>query len=137
MGTWISYSDGASRGNPGPSGCGVFMTSPDGDEFEAHRYLNTKTNNQAEYEALLLACEELLKHKAKDVVFRADSEFMIKQMRGEYRVKDAKILPLYLKAKELCAQFKSVKFEHVRREFNKDADRLANLAIDKHEASEL
>lgn len=137
METWISYSDGASRGNPGTSGCGVFITSPDGTEFEAHRYLGTKTNNQAEYEALLLACEELLKLKAKDVIFRADSEFMIKQMRGEYRVKDAKILPLYLKAKDFCSQFQSVKFEHVRREFNKDADRLANLSIDSHEASGL
>ncbi len=129
--TWIAYTDGASRGNPGLSGIGAFVTAPDGTEHELKKFLGIKTNNQAEYAALLLALEFLIKEKAGDVLIRADSELMIKQMRGEYKVKNENILPLYREIQKLLGHFKKIQFEHVRREFNKDADRLANEAIDE------
>lgn len=108
--------------------------APDGGVLEFKKFLGQKTNNQAEYEAMLLALGELVKHGAKRVTLRADSELMIKQMRGEYRVKNAHIVPLYGKACELTKQFLEVHFEHVRREFNSEADRLANDAIDERQS---
>lgn len=128
---WVAYTDGASRGNPGLAGIGAHILSPDGEEFYRKKFLGEKTNNQAEYEAMLLAFEELGARGASHVLLRADSELMIKQMRGEYRVKNENILPLYRKARQSCERFGSIQFEHVRRELNKVADRLANEAIDE------
>lgn len=128
---WVAYTDGASRGNPGLSGCGVLITAPDGREFPFKKFLGERTNNYAEYQALILALAELAGLGAKEALIRADSEFMIKQMRGEYKVKNANIIPLYQEAKRLSAAIPKIIFEHVRREFNKDADRLANQAIDE------
>jgi ribonuclease HI len=128
---WTAYTDGASRGNPGLAGCGALITSPDGREFPFKKFLGERTNNYAEYQALILALGELGKLGAETALIRADSEFMIKQMRGEYKVKNANIIPLYQEAKRLAASIPMIKFEHVRREFNKDADRLANEAIDE------
>lgn len=127
---WILYSDGASRGNPGLSGAGAFLTSETGEEVELTQFLGIKTNNQAEYEALLLGLTDLVKRNATDVEIRADSEFMIKQLKGEYKVKHENIIPLYKKAKELISNFKTTRFTHVPREQNKIADRLSNEAID-------
>lgn len=129
---WISYSDGASRGNPGLSGAGALILSPAGEETELRKFLGTKTNNQAEYEALLLALDFLIEKKVQNVVFRADSELLIKQLRGEYKVKNENILPLFQEIKAKLTQIKTKKFEHVRREINKEADRLSNEAIDDH-----
>jgi ribonuclease HI len=109
----------------------VYICAPDGEEIYRKKFLGEKTNNQAEYEAMLLALEELCAQKATHVLLRADSELMIKQMRGEYRVKNENIVPLYQKARQNCDSFGSVRFEHVRRELNKVADRLANEAIDE------
>lgn len=128
---WVAYTDGASRGNPGLSGIGVHVRSPEGKEFHCKNFLGEKTNNQAEYEAMLLALAFLSEKSASQVLLRADSELMIKQMRGEYRVKNENIVPLYQKARQWCDKFVSVRFEHVRREMNKVADRLANEAIDE------
>ena len=128
---WIAYTDGASCGNPGLSGDGAVLTSPSGDEFPLKKFLGEKTNNQAEYEALLLALEEAKRQGAAALLVRADSELMVRQMNGQYRVKNENILPLYKRAKELASQFSSICFEHVRREQNTAADKLANQAIDE------
>jgi len=128
---WIAYTDGASRGNPGLSGCGVHILAPDGSEHHFKLFLGEKTNNQAEYQALILALKELVRMKAGKALVRADSEFMIRQMTGQYRVKNEKIIPLYQEAKTLAAAIPSLNFEHVRREFNKVADQLANESIDE------
>jgi ribonuclease HI len=127
---WHVFSDGASRGNPGLSGCGVFVQAPDQKEYSFKKFLGEITNNQAEYAGLQLGVEELIKLGAKHVVFHADSELMIKQMRGEYRVKDKNLAIVFAKIKGELKHFDSVEFKHVRREFNKDADELANQAID-------
>lgn len=129
--SWVAYTDGASRGNPGLAGIGAHLVAPDGREFKFKKFLGEKTNNQAEYEAMLLAFASLIQEGVRRVILRADSELMIKQMRGEYRVKNANIIPLYQKAREFLQNFDSVRFEHVRREFNRAADRLANQAIDE------
>lgn len=131
MKPWLAYTDGASRGNPGPAGCGVEILSPDGRRFLTKAFLGKKTNNQAEYEAVILALKELGRLAARIVLIRADSQLLVKQMNGEYQVKNANILPLYHRVRELCEGFGRVRFEHVRREDNKPADRLANEAIDE------
>jgi len=133
MGTWTAYTDGACRGNPGPSGCGALLISPDGEEFEFTVFMGEATNNQAEYGALVMALQKLIEFEAKDIHIKADSELMIKQLKKEYKVKNANILPLYQQAVELLTNFEKAKFEHVRREYNTEADRLANLAIDECE----
>lgn len=128
---WLAYTDGASRGNPGLAGAGIYMIAPDGTEHRLFRFLGTKTNNQAEYEAMIIALEALIEHKAQTATIRADSELMVKQMNGIYRVKNDNVIPLFKRATELRKNFTSLTFEHVRREFNKNADQLANVAIDE------
>lgn len=128
---WLAYTDGASRGNPGQSGAGVLLVSPEEKEYKYKLYLGEVTNNQAEYQALILALQELVKHQAQKVLVRADSELMIKQLLGVYKVKNERIKPLYAKVQDLLKFLPQVQFEHVRREYNKIADRLANEAIDE------
>ncbi len=127
---WLVYTDGASRGNPGIAGCGAAISSPEGEEYEYTKFLGEMTNNQAEYHALILALENLTKLGAKNIILRADSELMVKQLKGEYRVKHPNIIPLFKTIKKLLLFFTQVKFEHVKRENNKIADKLANQAID-------
>lgn len=129
--TFILYCDGASRGNPGESGAGAFVVHGDGKEEGLRRYLGPMTNNQAEYQALLLGLEHLRSLKAKVIEVRADSELMIRQLNGQYRVKNKGLIPLFAQAKHLLAQFTHVTLRHVPREENKRADRLANEAIDR------
>ncbi|MBI4411036.1 MAG: ribonuclease HI family protein [Deltaproteobacteria bacterium] len=127
---WIVYTDGASRGNPGEAGAGAFLVSESGKEIPLSHYLGIKTNNQAEYAALLMGLEELKKQKAREVEIRADSELMVRQLKGEYRVKNEGLIPYYERAKNLLTSFEKVSFRHVPREENKKADKLANEAID-------
>ena len=127
---WTLYSDGASRGNPGPSGAGALLINEKGEEFPLTFYLGIKTNNQAEYEALLLGLRELKKRKASEVKVMADSELLIKQLNGIYRVKHENIIPLFKEAKELSKVFKKISFQHIPREENEQADQLSNEAID-------
>lgn len=127
---WTVYTDGASRGNPGKSGCGAIIYSPDGETFRLKKYLGTKTNNQAEYEALLMALRSLIARGAQKALIRADSELMIRQLNGKYRVKNANILPLFAEAQKHLEHFSTIRFEHIPREKNSEADRLANEAID-------
>ena len=130
----LAYIDGGARGNPGPAGYGVRIESAVGDVLdELHGPLGIATNNVAEYNGLLAALQWAIDHDERRVHIRADSELLVRQMRGEYKVKNAGLQPLYVRARLLAAQLDDVKFEHVRREFNKDADRLSNLGMDEAE----
>ncbi len=129
-----AYIDGGARGNPGPAGYGVRIEAPDGSVLdELHGGLGIATNNVAEYNGLLAALRYAAAHGHRQVRIRADSELLVRQMRGEYRVKHAGLKPLFLEACALIRRIGDVTFEHVRREFNKDADRLSNLGMDEAE----
>ncbi|HUB27578.1 MAG TPA: ribonuclease HI family protein [Tepidisphaeraceae bacterium] len=131
--------DGGSRGNPGPAGIGVVITASDGTPLVTlGRFIGAATNNVAEYTALIVGLEQLAGLGARRIVIRGDSELIIKQMRGEYRVKNPGLRPLYEKANSLLAKFESSRFEHNFRESNEMADKLANLAMNrKGEVTEL
>jgi ribonuclease HI len=127
----IANVDGGSRGNPGPAGYGVRIECADGTVIELKAFLGTRTNNVAEYNGLLAALRWADNHGVTSLEIRSDSELLVKQMRGEYRVKNPGLLPLYEEARDLAQRIGRVTFEHVRRELNQDADRLANEAMDK------
>lgn len=130
----VAYIDGGARSNPGPAGYGVRIQSADGTLLdELYGALGIATNNVAEYNGLLAALQWAVDHDARRLHIRADSELLVKQMRGEYRVKNAGLQPLYVRARLLVAQLDDVRFEHVRREFNVEADRLSNLGMDEAE----
>jgi len=130
-GHWISYTDGACRGNPGPASGGAHIVSPDGTEHNFKQTFGTMTNNQAEYLALIMALKELVKCGAKDAIMRADSELIIKQINGLYKVKHPDMKPLHAQVMNLAKQIPKIRFEHVRREANQVADALANAALDE------
>jgi ribonuclease HI len=130
--TWVTYSDGAARGNPGPASYGAAVIDPDGvlrDEISVAIGFNT--NNVAEYQGLIAALESALEHGAKRVQARLDSELIVRQALGEYRVKNAGLVPLFARLTELRHQFEDVSFRHVPRAQNKLADYLANQALDR------
>lgn len=130
----VAYIDGGARGNPGPAGYGVRIERPDGTLVEElHGPLGIATNNVAEYKGLLAALRWAVDHGERDVHIRADSELLVKQMRGEYKVKHQGLQPLYARARLLVTELDRVVFEHVRREQNKEADRLSNIAMDEAE----
>ena len=126
-----AYVDGGARGNPGPAGYGVRIEDEDGTLVdELYGPLGIATNNIAEYNGLLAALRWAVDHGHAAVHIRSDSELLVKQMRGEYKVKSPGLQALYVKARLLVMELETVRFEHVRREFNKDADRLSNIAMD-------
>lgn len=128
----IAYIDGGARGNPGPAGYGVRIEGPDGTLIEEfHGSIGIATNNVAEYRGLLAALEWALAHGHRRVLVRSDSLLLVQQMRGNYKVKHPGLQPLYAKARLLAHEIGQVNFEHVRRESNADADRLANAAMDE------
>jgi ribonuclease HI len=128
---WI---DGGARGNPGPAGYGAHIEDPSGAVLaELHGGLGIATNNIAEYNGLLAALTWARDNGYAEVHVRADSELLVKQMRGEYKVKNEGLKPLVARARLLAAAIGDVTFEHVRREKNKDADRLSNLGMDEAE----
>ena len=128
-----AYIDGGARGNPGPAGYGVYIELPDGSVQELHGALGIATNNVAEYNGLLAALRWAVDHGHRQVQIRADSELLVKQMRGEYKVKHEGLKPLVARARMLVGQLDDVTFTHVRREQNKDADRLSNVGMDEAE----
>ena len=124
--------DGASRGNPGEAGFGVHVTAEDGSEVASlYGYLGKATNNVAEYQALLHGLRYALGRGARRVLVFSDSELVVRQVAGAYRVKHPSMIPLHREALALMRQFAEVRVTHVRREQNKDADRLANRALDE------
>lgn len=126
------YADGASRGNPGPAGAGWALCVAEGEAFaEGCLYLGRRSNNEAEYAAATLGLQAALELGCRNVVLRADSELMVRQLNGIYRVRNARLLPLYEALKGLSLRFAQFTAEHVRRERNALADAQANLAIDE------
>ncbi|MBI3047928.1 MAG: ribonuclease HI family protein [Acidobacteria bacterium] len=123
--------DGGARGNPGPAGYGVRIDCDDGTSVELKEALGLATNNVAEYRGLIAALAWAAAHGVRRLHVRSDSELLVRQMRGEYRVKHPGLQPLSAEARRLVAQIGDVRFEHVRREMNRDADRLANEAMDE------
>jgi len=125
------YTDGASRNNPGEAGAGVLITM-DGMPIEKiARYLGITTNNVAEYTAAIIGLEHAVKLRASRVMLCADSELLVKQLNGQYKVKNEGLKPLYAKVKELIAKMGSVEVQYIPRAMNKEADALANKAIDE------
>lgn len=128
----VAHTDGGARGNPGPAGIGVHLASKSGKTIDQiAEALGHATNNVAEYTAVIRALERSLELGAKRVTIKADSLLVVEQLKGVYKVKNAGLKPLHAQAKALIAQFESVTFEHVRRERNKKADALVNVAIDQ------
>ncbi|KKS36297.1 MAG: Ribonuclease H [Parcubacteria group bacterium GW2011_GWD2_42_14] len=135
----VLHTDGGARGNPGPSGAGAVVYDETGKTVkETSKYLGIKTNNYAEYAAVVLGLEMIAKHfgkaqcKTLEVTVRMDSELICKQLNNEYQIKEETLFPLYIQVHNLLVStFPSVTFEHVRREDNAHADRLANEAMDR------
>jgi len=126
------FIDGAARGNPGESGIGVFIKGSEIEDREITKYLGTKTNNQAEYTALITALESAQDLKDKKIKIFTDSLLVANQVNGIWKVKHPEIIPLNKEAKKLFGNYKDISIQHVPREQNRDADRLANLAIDEY-----
>ena len=128
-----AHVDGGARGNPGPAGYGVVITNEQGQVLaELYEGIGTATNNIAEYRGLIAALEWALAHGHTRLHVKSDSLLIVQQMLGNYRVKHVGLLPLYRQARHLMARIGQVTFEHVRRELNKDADRLSNLGMDQN-----
>lgn len=126
------YSDGAARGNPGPSGAGAVLVEPSGQVVaRLGKYLGTQTNNYAEYMGLLIGLKHAKSMGAKEIEVFADSELLIRQLGGRYQVKSPSLRPLYEEAVKLLNDFSRVKLVHVPREMNAAADEMSNRAIDE------
>ncbi len=129
--SYFMYTDGACRGNPGPASVGVSILDETQNEVVAyHKYIGSQTNNYAEYFAVLEGLKICVEKSFDNVVLRSDSELLIKQLTGIYKIKSVTLKPLFLLCKEQIAKLASFKAEHVRREYNKRADALANEALD-------
>lgn len=130
---WVTaFTDGGSRGNPGPAGYGVVLRAPDGATLaELSEFLGMRTNNFAEYSGMLAALDYALTHRLDRLRIVSDSELMVKQMRGQYRVQSPDLRPLYEEARRKAAKLAGFQIEHVLRGKNKRADELANRAMDK------
>jgi ribonuclease HI len=130
--TLILRTDGASRGNPGPAAAGVVIEAPDGALVaRGNLYLGVMPNNQAEYRALILGLKSVARYHPHQVRVYMDSELVVKQMRGEYKVRHPELAPLWQEAQQLVAALPAVSFDHVPRARNALADRLANQALDE------
>jgi ribonuclease HI len=128
------FIDGAARGNPGPAGAGAyFAPAPNEDAGELFLALGRATNNEAEYRALLLALEEAERRGATELTIYSDSLLLVEQMKGRYRIKAENLKPLAREALARARSFPKFSIRHVRREQNREADRLANLGADLSE----
>lgn len=128
----IIYTDGASRGNPGKAGLGVVAKDKNGREVKIYKkYLGVQTNNYAEYKAVFYAFRIGVIFDVKKLIINSDSELVIKQLRGEYKVKNQNLKPIYEDIKKMENKFLEVKYNHIYRDKNFEADKLANEAIDE------
>lgn len=126
-----AYFDGGARSNPGPAGYGVYIVDDLGNVLaELSGSLGVTTNNIAEYNGLIAALQWAVDHDVTQLAVKGDSLLIIEQMRGNYKVKNEGLKPLHMKARMLVMQIGNVKFEHVPREHNRDADRLSNVGMD-------
>ncbi|MEA1962766.1 MAG: ribonuclease HI family protein [Patescibacteria group bacterium] len=125
------YTDGGARGNPGPAGIGVVVYGINDNIIDTKsEYIGEATNNQAEYKAVIAALELISKYEVDEINFFLDSELVVKQLNREYKVRNNGLAPLFVKVYNNILKYKKVTFTHVRREFNKEADKLANIAMD-------
>ena len=128
---FVAQVDGASRNNPGPAAYGVVLRRPDGSTLETiSKYIGTKTNNEAEYYGLIAALDCAASHRIAKLRVVSDSELLVRQMEGNYKVKSPTLRPLHEQARRLARQFAYLAFEHVPRAQNAQADALANEALD-------
>jgi ribonuclease HI len=129
---FVANVDGASRGNPGPASYAVILRAPDGTtRFEVAKYIGRATNNVAEYYGLITALDYAASQGISRLLVRSDSELLVRQMQGRYKVKSADLRPLYERARKLANGFAYFAVEHVPRELNREADELANVALDR------
>jgi ribonuclease HI len=129
----VLYTDGASRGNPGPAAIGVVVQSASGETiYERGRCLGSHTNNVAEYTAVVEALELALSNKVERLTLRSDSELLIRQLKGEYKVRSNGLRPLFERCVRALRLVPSFSLEHVRREYNVRADELGNEALDQN-----
>ncbi|MEK7638023.1 MAG: ribonuclease HI family protein [Patescibacteria group bacterium] len=137
------YTDGGSRGNPGPAAAGYVIEGPDIRRTEQGHYLGVQTNNVAEYSAAILALNKLKtligaeRARAAHVRVMADSELLVRQVNGEYKVRDAGLKKLFVDLYNARQDFAKISFTHVRREHNKDADAMVNEALDRQDSPKL
>ncbi len=129
-GVFTIHTDGAARGNPGPAAFSYVIEQEGSPDVEVKGCLGETTNNIAEYTAVVRALEHVARLGARRVVLLSDSELIVNQMTGKYKVKNEGLRPLYEEARDLCGGFQAVTFRHVRREENGRADRLCNEALD-------
>jgi len=135
--SWILRCDGGARGNPGPAASGYVLEDPQGQVVEARgQYLGPATNNVAEYRALIAGLEAAVRLGATPLRVCMDSELVVRQMTGEYRVKNAGLIPLNEEAHRLAARIRPLEFRAVRRAENAEADRLVNEALDRAQGAE-
>lgn len=136
----IIHTDGGSRGNPGPSAIGVVIKNADGNALKKHgEFLGEKTNNEAEYEAVIFALKKVkalfgkeAAHKIQ-IVVKMDSELVKKQLSGEYKIEEERLFPYFIKIWNLKMDFRKIEFRHVMREENKEADALVNEVLNEQE----
>jgi ribonuclease HI len=129
---YLIYFDGGARNNPGPAGYGVVVAEPQGSPILMRgRYIGNATNNVAEYQGLIEGLKLALELKLEHVLVRGDSQLVINQMAGSWKIRHENMKPLHQQASELARKFKSIRFEHVYREQNGLADKLYNRAIDR------
>jgi ribonuclease HI len=131
--TWstaILSVDGAARGNPGAAGAGIVLEAADGTIYRFGEYLGKATNNVAEYSALIIGMKKAAELGVRKLKVRSDSELIVKQLNGQYKVKSPHLQDLYFSAIKEISSFEKISFMHVPREQNKEADRMANLAVD-------
>ncbi len=129
--TVIIHTDGCSKGNPGEAGIGIVFSDGAGESFhKIYKYIGETTNNVAEYTALITALEEAQKQGFKKIAILSDSELMVKQVNGQYKVKDANLKNLNKRVQELWQHFDTATIQHIPREKNEEADSLSNLALD-------
>lgn len=135
IGDFIIHTDGGARGNPGPAAFAFIIERPGQPDMEEKGFLGEATNNIAEYTALVRALERAQTLGGKRLIIHSDSELMVRQMNGQYKVKNEGLLPLFRQARDLVDQFDHVDIRHVRREQNKRADQLCNEAMDNPRAN--
>jgi len=125
------YTDGGARGNPGPAAAGIVIKDAQNNTVASFgEYVGETTNNQAEYRALVFALKKAIELGGTELQCFSDSELMVKQLNHEYKMRNAELAPLYLKIHDLSLSFKKISFIHIRREKNKEADKLVNQVLD-------
>ncbi len=131
---FLLYTDGAARGNPGPAAIGAVLyrgaANPENVVAELSRAIGRRTNNVAEYRAVIEGLEMAARFSPRRLTIRCDSQLLVRQLLGQYRVKSQLLKPLHRRVRDLLEGFGEVRIEHVRRQYNSHADRLANLALD-------